>query len=117
MVPFAAVNLKVATKGVTQNCGLFFVAFLFMKLGVTWVVFWAYTAVGVAWSYTGSCEDGLHPNSTRADAMKAMQYDDDACDPPLLSVLFFLLSLYWTVTITMVSAFHSRLICPVCWFL
>jgi Plasma-membrane choline transporter len=103
MVPFAAVNLKVATKGVTQNCGLFLVAFLFMKLGVMWVVFWSYTAVGVAWSYTGSCEDHLHPNSTRADAMRTMEYDDESCNPPLLSVLFFLLSLYWTVTITMVS--------------
>jgi hypothetical protein len=98
MVPFAAVNLKVATEGVTHNCGLFIVAFLLMMLGIIWVFFWAYTAVGVAYSYAGDCQD-RHPGSNFQ--IGSDDYDP-SCDPPLVSVIFFLLSLYWTVTVTMV---------------
>ncbi|KAL7569253.1 hypothetical protein ACA910_016806 [Epithemia clementina (nom. ined.)] len=36
MVPFAAINLKIALEGIGRNCGIFIVAFVFAELGFLW---------------------------------------------------------------------------------
>lgn len=46
MVPFAAVNLKIALEGMGRNSGMYIVAFLFAELGFVWVLFWIYVVVG-----------------------------------------------------------------------
>lgn len=46
MVPFAAVNLKIALEGMGRNNGMYLVAFLFAELGFCWVLYWFYTVVG-----------------------------------------------------------------------
>ena len=46
MVPFAAVNLKVALEGMGRNSGMYLVAFLFAELGFVWVIYWFYVVVG-----------------------------------------------------------------------
>lgn len=98
MVPFAAVNLKVAVEGATNNCGLFVVAFVFIKLGLLWVVYWTYVVVGLSWYKTSQCHT-MHPGSNFDP--DSDNYDS-ACDPPGLVLLLLLLSLYWTTTIAMV---------------
>jgi hypothetical protein len=98
MVPFAAVNLKVALAGMNRNFGIYFVGFLFAELGVRWIVFWVYTLVGVASKENTECH-ARHPDAN-FDVSSA-DYDG-VCEPPFVVVLFFLLSLYWTTTVAMV---------------
>jgi len=98
MVPFAAVNLKVALEGIGQNCGIFIVAFLFAEIGFFWVIYWFYVLVGT-FSYQNNKCQAEHP-----DQNFDMDSDDysHVCDPPAPVFIFFLLSLYWTGTIVMV---------------
>lgn len=93
MVPFAAVNLKVALEGIGSNWGMYIVAFVFAELGFAWNIYWFYTLVGVSALKNGECMSA-HPEAT---------FDDDTCGPPPLVFLGFLLSLYWTSTVVMVS--------------
>jgi hypothetical protein len=51
MVPFAAVNLKVALEGIGRNSGMYIVAFLFAELGFCWVMYWLYVFVGTFSSF------------------------------------------------------------------
>jgi hypothetical protein len=101
MVPFAAVNLKASLEGISRNCGVYLVAFVFAELGFVWLVFWLYTFVGVSMGGTEKCK-AAHPDSN----FDPISDDyDDICDPPFGVVLFFMLSLFWTSTVVMVS--HS----------
>jgi len=97
MVPFAAVNLKVAVRAISQNFGIFVVALAFAKLGLLWVAYWCYVLVGTFAYKSNECQQ-QHPDSNFD--MSSKDYDD-VCDPPAPVVLFFLISLYWTTTITM----------------
>lgn len=99
MVPFAAVNLKGALEGMSRNCGIYFVGFVFAELGFLWVVFWTYTLVGVSSKQERECE-AAHPDSNFN--VTSDDYDN-VCEPPFGVMLLFLLSLYWTSTIIMVS--------------
>ena len=98
MVPFAAVNLKVALEGMSRNCGIYFVGFIFAELGFVWVIFWMFTLTGVSLKKNAECQ-AAHP-----DANFDLTSDDydDVCDPPFGLIVLFLLSLYWTSTIIMV---------------
>jgi hypothetical protein len=91
MVPFAAVNLKVALEGISRNCGVYIVAFLFAELGFFWVIYWFYVVVGVSAYENAECL-AEHPEAT---------WDDDTCSPPAGIFLLLLLSLYWTNTVFM----------------
>lgn len=46
MVPFAAINLKMALQGMGHNSGVYLVAFFFAELGFCWVLYWLYVVVG-----------------------------------------------------------------------
>lgn len=91
MVPFAAVNLKVALEGIGKNLGVYLVAFLLSQLGFVWNIFWVYILIGVSALKDTECLND-HPEAT---------LDDDTCSPPVLVVAGFLLSLYWTSTVIM----------------
>lgn len=84
MVPFAAVNLKVALEGVGRNCGLYVIAALQLVLGFVWVVFWLYTVVGLLIVQLKSCAEEMGDEA------------EHACSPNLLIILGSLLSFYWT---------------------
>jgi hypothetical protein len=94
MVPFAAVNLKVALEGISRNGGMYVVACVFAELGFCWVLYWLYVVVGVSGYQNNECRQA-HPN---VDPEKL----DDICGMPFVVVLLFLLSLYWTSTALMV---------------
>lgn len=104
MVPFAAVNLKIALKGMSQNWGIYVVACIISQLGLFWLAFWCYTVVGVSSYETEKCR-AAHPGAD-FDDITADDYND-TCDPSSLAFLLFLLSLYWTSTVIMVSANHA----------
>ena len=99
LVPFAAVNLKGALEGMSRNFGIYFVAFLSAELGFIWLAFWAFTLVGVAAKMNSECQLA-HPES---DFSWNSDTYDDVCDPPPMVCLFFLVSVYWTSTVVMVS--------------
>lgn len=99
MVPFAAVNLKVALKGMSQNCGIYVVACVFAELCFLWLVFWFYTVVGVSFYKTEKCR-AAHPGANVDDFTADNQ--DESCDPSVLGFFLSLLSLYWTTTVVMV---------------
>jgi len=98
MVPFASVNLKVAVRAIGNNCGIFIVAFVFAKLGLLYVGYWCYVVVGTFAYKSFQCQK-QHPE---ANFDPASDNYDDECDPPFIIVVLFLVSLYWTTTITMV---------------
>jgi Plasma-membrane choline transporter len=93
MVPFAAVNLKVALQGIGTNWGLYFVAFVFSQLGFLWNLFWLYAVVGISAKQNTKCL-AEHPE---------VNVEDCPCGPPPVVFLMFLLSLYWTTTVLMNS--------------
>lgn len=106
MAPFAAVNLKIALVGMSQNWGIYVVACIITELGFFWLVFWFYTVVGVSSYETQKCQ-AAHPGAD-FDDITADDYDD-TCDTSSLAFLLFLLSLYWTSTVIMVSgAFANK---------
>lgn len=107
MVPFAAVNLKVALEGVGRNFGVYVVAFIFAKLGVLWVLYWLYVVVGTFAYKSAQCR-AQHPDETFDIASDNYS---DVCDPPGAIVLLFILSLYWTTTITMVCLTVLHTLC------
>jgi len=97
MVPFAAVNLKVALEGMSRNCGMYWVGFLCSELAFVWLVFWLYTLVGVGAYMNQRCQEA-HPDVNWDDPLE----ENDICDPPFSVLLLFLISLYWTSTVIMV---------------
>lgn len=95
MVPFAAVNLKVALIGMSRNCGVYLVAFFAAELGFLWPIYWVYVLIGVSVDRNDKCEKA-HPG---ANFDMSSDDFDDVCHPPPLVFLLFLLSLYWTSTV------------------
>jgi Plasma-membrane choline transporter len=98
MVPFAAVNLKVALTGITMNWGMYIIAFVFAQLGFLWNIYWVYVLIGLASKEDSECLEA-HPD---------VDFDSDTCSPPPFVILALLLSLYWTSTIIMVSLHNRR---------
>jgi Plasma-membrane choline transporter len=98
MVPYAAVNLKVALEGVSLNWGMYLVALCMTMVGLVWLVFWGYTAVGLAAYQHDECMRA-HPeyqNNAQVD-------DSEACGIKGSTFVGLVLSLYWTNTVIMVS--------------
>ena len=101
LIPFAAVNLSVALQGISANCGMYLVAFAFSIVGFLWTLFWIYVVVGVMQAMDESYET-QHP---RPEYMSEQEYTKAEQDDPLRGFVFFgfLLSLYWTSKILLVS--------------
>lgn len=93
MVPFAAVNLKVALTGISVNWGVYIIAFFLSAFGFLWNIYWVYVLVGLISNTDGQCFED-HPEAG---------FDDASCSPSPFVMLALLLSLYWTSTIMMVS--------------
>lgn len=91
IVPFAAVNLKVALEAVGSNWGVYIMAFVFSELGFLWNIFWIYVLIGVSVVNENECLKE-HPD---------VDWTDDTCSPNPLIFLALLLSLYWTSTVLM----------------
>jgi hypothetical protein len=96
--PYAAVNLKVALTGIYSNFGVNLVAATFAKLGVIWTIYWLYVTIGV-FGYMGAQCRETHPDGNFD--MTSPDFDN-SCNPPVMVVLLFLLSLYWTSVVTTV---------------
>lgn len=101
MIPFAAINLKGALVGMSQNAGVYLVAFLAAEIGLIWPLYWTYVVVGVSTFNHNACVQE-HPQ-----ADWSLDDHTDECDPPGGAVILFLLSLYWTNTVIMVCALNS----------
>ena len=106
VVPFAAVNLKVASQAVGSNWGVYLTSFVFAELGFMWNLYWFYVLIGLAALSDSTCttaaeqrrvgdhDETLWMNGENADD----DYNDD-CSPNPLIFLALLLSLYWTSTV------------------
>ena len=122
MVPFAAVNLKVALQAVGRNWGVYLTALAFVLLGCFWNLYWLYVLFGVSAAETpydttnnstctavGSIKLTPHDNRRLAhpisDETRGESHadysdeDDDLCGPNPFVFLALLLSLYWTWTV------------------
>uniref|UniRef100_A0A7S2HDT4 Choline transporter-like protein n=1 Tax=Helicotheca tamesis TaxID=374047 RepID=A0A7S2HDT4_9STRA len=98
LVPFAAVNLKIALKGMSSNWGVYIIGIIFSFVTFFWVVFWFYVVNGF-WNQrkqffkdemcdTGADEEGL-------DCEKSVEEIGG-----YWGIMFlFLVSLYWTITV------------------
>jgi len=94
VIPFAAVNLSVALRGISENCGVYLVAFIFSITGFFWTISWFYILFGVMDSMDKAYEtvhrqQGGTPNSDNAEDQKS---------DPIQGIVFLalLVSLYWT---------------------
>lgn len=99
LIPFAAVNLRVALKGISANWGIYIIAFIVSGIGFVWVFFWMYVSIGVLGHEQLAAVTGETPATDVED-------DDDTYyaiqgDQPQQGFTIFLLlvSLYWTSTI------------------
>jgi hypothetical protein len=121
MIPFAAINLKAAAKGINANMGTHFWAFCACMLGVLWLLFWIWGTLGIMAYLDDQCNakhgigDGtgdsldsqsinmLH-NTTRWLKKKEQVEPEDMpnCGQGGLFMLL-LLSNYWTYLVLMVS--------------
>jgi hypothetical protein len=89
LIPYSAVNLRWALEGIRSNCGIYIVAFVIAKIGFIWIFFWFYTAVGTM----------VYIGETQCPGMT----NDDDCAPQGWTLLFLLLSFYWTIQVIIVS--------------
>lgn len=120
IIPFAAVNLKVAANGINANMGTHLWAFFSCMLGVLWLIFWLWGTVGIMSYMDEHCSnnhhaemagDSLEPvNGTVAlpDAKRWLKSngmkDEDVPNCGQGSVfLVLLLSNYWTYMVLMVG--------------
>jgi hypothetical protein len=109
MIPFAAVNLKVATIGINANMGTHLWAFISCILSVIWMLFWLYATFGIMSYLDDKCAassskagDGLGDRVTRLLSSSKMDESGEDCGQ---GGIFFLLLLsgYWTFQVLMVS--------------
>lgn len=89
MVPFAAVNLKVALTGINKNWGLYIIALLFSVVAEVWGNYWVYVAFGVFAQSASQCPA-----------------DDDDCGPSFWILVGLLFSMFWTSTVIIVSFYR-----------
>jgi Plasma-membrane choline transporter len=98
LVPFTAINLKVALTGISINWGMYLIALFFSTMGFLWNIYWLYILVGLSATSLGHCDDN---HNSDAD------HGGNDCDPPILVILLLMLSLYWTSTVIMVRFARS----------
>jgi hypothetical protein len=95
LVPFVAVNLKVALQGIGHNLGTYLWAIFFTYLCVVFVLFWFYTLFGLSFLLHIQCEDRKYPDET----IHWEKDDDDDCQMGGGVFLLLVLSLYWTTNV------------------
>ena len=104
MIPFAAVNLKVASTAINANMGTHVLAFFSCNLGLLWLLYWLYATFGIMSYLDDQCSAEhaqdkvwLLGNHSKKDADT-----NEACGQ---TGIFFLLLLsgYWTSKVIMVS--------------
>ncbi len=97
-IPFAAANLKLATRAVSSNAGVYFLSFIMGFAGFAWFAFWTYTANGV-----GLFDEDNSDSTTSASPQTQNQTDDYyySTDSAVLGLKGFglLISLYWTLNV------------------
>ena len=100
-VPFAAVNLKMASRAISVNFGIYFVAFITGMISVVWMGFWTYTATGL-----GVFQDVQNATNSTGEQLVIMKngyyyYYEDESDYSILGMKGFalILSLYWTLNV------------------
>lgn len=103
VIPFAAVNLSIALQGISENCGVYLVAFLFSIIGFIWTVLWIYILVGVMDTLDKSYEAA----NPQQGGMSNNEYSEGKESDPLHGLVFFslLISLYWTSKVLLVGFF------------
>jgi Plasma-membrane choline transporter len=115
MIPFAAVNLKAAAKGINANMGTHIWAFGSSMLGVVWLLFWLWGTFGIMAYLDNQCdakygvddadESFLHNTTHRwLKAKKVEEHENvPSCGQGGIFMLL-LLSNYWTYLVLMVRA-------------
>ena len=109
-VPFAVANLKLATKAVSTNFGVYFVSLLNGIIGIIWMGFWCYTADGLGLFGEVQQQDdgtGTSTGSAHRAALSSQNKDDYyysssmTVDNAIVGFKGFglLLSLYWTMNV------------------
>lgn len=102
MIPFAATNLMVALKGISANCGMYIVAFVFSIAGFVWTILWLYIFVGVM----QAMDQAYQQANPKPEGMSKKDYEAEEQSDPMRGFVVFslLLSFYWTSKILLVSA-------------
>mmetsp|Transcript_25879 Transcript_25879/g.38279 ORF Transcript_25879/g.38279 Transcript_25879/m.38279 type:complete len:514 (+) Transcript_25879:71-1612(+) len=101
LIPFAAVNLKVALKGMSANWGIYLIATGFTFVTFMWIVGWFYVFNGFLQNHKKFSQDAgcfdADGNLNSEDVGCEMDSDDVA---QYLGIMFlFLVSLYWTIKV------------------
>lgn len=109
MIPFAAVNLKVAVIGINANMGSQIWAFFFCKVGLLWILYWLYATFGILSYLDDQCKakHGSQNSGHSLSSAKGNGADDDCGQGGIFFLL--LLSGYWTTKVLMVSVFIINL--------
>jgi hypothetical protein len=108
LIPFAAVNLSVALRGISANCGMYIVAFIFSVVGFIWTLLWVCTVVGCMQAMEESYQ-AAHPRP--ANMSKKDYSAQEGNDSTNGFVMFaFLVSLYWTSQVLLVRWLRSDVI-------
>ena len=115
MIPFAAVNLKAAAKGINANMGTHFWAFCSSMLGVVWLLYWLWGTFGIMAYLDNQCDakygvhdtgDSVLHNETRW--LKAKKVEENETVPSCGQggiFMLMLLSNYWTYLVLVVRPF------------
>uniref|UniRef100_A0A7S1ZHT6 Choline transporter-like protein n=1 Tax=Ditylum brightwellii TaxID=49249 RepID=A0A7S1ZHT6_9STRA len=93
-IPFAATNLAMSIKGISSNCGIYFIAIVFSTFPFIWTFFTLYVANGSL-----NSEKMIKP-CEEDDPDCAVQYKSGGSEVILWGILLLsLISLYWTCTV------------------
>lgn len=117
VIPFAAINLKAAAKGINANLGTHFLAICSSMLGVAWLIFWIWGTCGILAYIDDKCDAkyGIHDtdeasisievlhNATRW--LKKKEVEAQPVHDCGQAGVFILLSLcnYWTYLVLVVG--------------
>ena len=103
LIPFAAVNLSVALRGISANCGMYIVAFIFSMVGFVWAMLWLITVVG----FIQAMDEAYQADHPRPADMSKQEYSTQEENGSLsgLVMFCFLVSLYWTGQVLLVRRF------------
>ena len=101
LIPFAAVNLNVALRGISANCGMYIVAFIFSMVGFVWTLLWVCTVVG----YMQAMDESYQAAHPRPANMSKKEYSEQEGNDSIngFAMFAFLVSLYWTSQVLLVS--------------
>lgn len=99
IVPFAAVNLKVASIGINSNTGTHLWAFFSCKLGLLWILYWLYATGGIMFYLDDQCCESKGNDCTNFDPKTSQDIDDDCGQGKIF--LLLLICGYWTNQVIM----------------